>query len=38
MKRYVESKSVTLDDYYMFRKQFGYNYGPIQLINFVFGN
>lgn len=22
----------------MFRKQFGYSYGPIQLINFAFGN
>lgn len=38
LKRYIESKSATLDDYYMFRKQFGYSYGPIQLINFAFGN
>lgn len=38
MRRYIESKSKTLDDYYMFRKQFGYSYGPNQLINFIFGN
>ena len=38
LKRYIESKSVTLDDYYLFRKQFGYSYGPVQLINYIFGN
>lgn len=38
LQQYFMGKSNTLDDYYLFRKQFGLSYAPTQLLQYIFGN
>lgn len=38
LEQYFMGKANTLDDYYLFRKQFALAYAPTQLLQYVFGN
>ena len=38
LEQYFMSKANSLDDYYLFRKQFGLAYAPTQLLQYIFSN
>jgi hypothetical protein len=38
LEQYFMTKAKTLDDYYLFRKQFGLAYAPTQLLHYIFSN
>jgi phosphatidylinositol kinase/protein kinase (PI-3 family) len=38
LEQYFMDKATTLDDYYLFRKQFAYSYAPLQLLQYMFCN